>query len=607
MDKQRRATRKTSLKLYLNIVFIASIIISVLFTAIFMVQDNIIKSTERIRTEDYWRISQLCKNASYLSQQANNLASNVAFSSQIQSALIQYEYGEKPSLEQLRMQINQSLVYNGQFGSVLYDCVNFVIFSNDGEYIGSKEQYNSNVNLSTFQWFSQLKSSKGQSMWLPLGYDVNGSQTRHTLTIPIVKKIFSTQSSSSNTTDETVTLGKELGYTMTFISLDMFSNLMVDDIDTSTKEFFLVDNNDTVINCKDQKKIGEKLILVDKKNGYVDYSGSDYIKTTKEIKDRNWKYICLTNKTEVNREGMIALRTCIIICVILIFIFSAVGVHITHYIGTPVNILEKYFKRAKEENVSICEGSSILEFDNLFQSFNSTMNQIHDLTNEIYKNKLAHQELITAAKESQIQALQMQINPHFLYNNLDCINWRAQMDGSNDVSIMIQKLGEFFRSNTEITGETTTVKDEIQNIELYISLSSLRFGTRLRCFIDVDEQLYSYSIIKLLLQPFVENSIKYGLEMENSCESIWIWIGEDDGELVVSINDDGVGIDSATLESIRNLWNGMERGYVKTKSIGMYNAMRRLYLCYKNECNFEIFSESGKGTQIVITFPAVKI
>ena len=197
----------------------------------------------------------------------------------------------------------------------------------------------------------------------------------------------------------------------------------------------------------------------------------------------------------------------------------------------------------------------------------------------------------------------MQINPHFLYNTLDCINWRAQIDGNKEVAEMIRILGKFFRSNMEIKGEFTSLKAEIDNIELYITLSKLRFGTRLHCFIDIDERLYDQRIMKLLLQPLVENSIKHGLEVENIDENIWIWCGVDDNDLVISVKDDGRGMDPETLDYLRGLWDSREEEYKKTESIGLYNVMRRLYLCYRNECNLEIFSEPGRGTEIVITFP----
>lgn len=205
-------------------------------------------------------------------------------------------------------------------------------------------------------------------------------------------------------------------------------------------------------------------------------------------------------------------------------------------------------------------------------------------------------------KESQIQALQSQINPHFLYNTLDCINWKAQMDGNKEVAEMIRILGKFFRSNIEVKGEFTTLKEEIENVELYISLSKLRFGSRLHCYIDISEELYPCHIIKLLLQPLVENSIKHGLELENIEENIWIWCGTEDTDLVISVKDDGKGIKPEMLQYLRNLWDTREEEFKKTESIGLYNVMRRLYLCYRDDCNMEIFSELGKGTEVVITF-----
>ena len=594
-----------SIKAYLLLIFIVSIVATICLSGLAMRKKITENARERTLEGDAWLVSQLCETADYLSGQAENISATLAFDSDIQSALIAYEYGGAGvmGLDQVRIRINNNLLYKSRFNTALYDCINIVLFSNDGEVIGSKESFNQSARITDYDWFDQVENSHGKSIWLPLGYDSNSKSTSRVLTIPVVRKIFSTQSGKENTLNEVMTVGKALGYITVYIDAAMFSDIVAEDAAVYTKRFFLLDENNRIISCRNKEKIGETFEYQVKKNGYITVDGADYVMAEKKIENRGWNYICLTEQKEVTRDGSIVLSVCAILGTILILVFAAIGLMLSGSIAIPVKVLADHFKRAENSNVTIQETSGITEFTNLYESFNHTMEKIHDLANQVYENKLVHQELVLSIKESQIQALQMQINPHFLYNTLDCINWRAQIDGNKEVAEMIRILGKFFRSNMEIKGEFTSLKAEIDNIELYITLSKLRFGTRLHCFIDIDERLYDQRIMKLLLQPLVENSIKHGLEVENIDENIWIWCGVDDNDLVISVKDDGRGMDPETLDYLRGLWDSREEEYKKTESIGLYNVMRRLYLCYRNECNLEIFSEPGRGTEIVITFP----
>ena len=594
-----------SIKAYLLLIFIVSIVATICLSGLAMRKKITENARERTLEGDAWLVSQLCETADYLSGQAENISATLAFDSDIQSALIAYEYGGAGvmGLDQVRIRINNNLLYKSRFNTALYDCINIVLFSNDGEVIGSKESFNQSARITDYDWFDQVENSHGKSIWLPLGYDSNSKSTSKALTIPVVRKIFSTQSGKENTLNEVMTVGKALGYITVYIDAAMFSDIVAEDAAVYTKRFFLLDENNRIISCRNKEKIGETFEYQVKKNGYITVDGADYVMAEKKIENRGWNYICLTEQKEVTRDGSIVLSVCAILGTILILVFAAIGLMLSRSIAIPVKVLADHFKRAENSNVTIQETSGITEFTNLYESFNHTMEKIHDLANQVYENKLVHQELVLSIKESQIQALQMQINPHFLYNTLDCINWRAQIDGNKEVAEMIRILGKFFRSNMEIKGEFTSLKAEIDNIELYITLSKLRFGTRLHCFIDIDERLYDQRIMKLLLQPLVENSIKHGLEVENIDENIWIWCGVDDNDLVISVKDDGRGMAPETLEYLRGLWDSREEEYKKTESIGLYNVMRRLYLCYREECNLEIFSEPCRGTEIVITFP----
>ena len=144
-------------------------------------------------------------------------------------------------LDQVRIRINNNLLYKSRFNTALYNCVNIVLFSNDGEVIGSKEAFNQSTRISDYEWFDQVENSHGKSIWLPLGYDLNSKSTSKVLTIPVVRKIFSTQSGKENTLNEVMTVGKALGYITVYIDAAMFSDIVAEDAAVYTKRFFLLD------------------------------------------------------------------------------------------------------------------------------------------------------------------------------------------------------------------------------------------------------------------------------------------------------------------------------------------------------------------------------
>ena len=248
-----------SIKAYLLLIFIVSIVATICLSGLAMRKKITENARERTLEGDAWLVSQLCETADYLSGQAENISATLAFDSDIQSALIAYEYGGAGvmGLDQVRIRINNNLLYKSRFNTALYDCINIVLFSNDGEVIGSKESFNQSARITDYDWFDQVENSHGKSIWLPLGYDSNSKSTSRVLTIPVVRKIFSTQSGKENTLNEVMTVGKALGYITVYIDAAMFSDIVAEDAAVYTKRFFLLDENNRIISCRNKEKIGE--------------------------------------------------------------------------------------------------------------------------------------------------------------------------------------------------------------------------------------------------------------------------------------------------------------------------------------------------------------
>jgi two-component system sensor histidine kinase YesM len=205
--------------------------------------------------------------------------------------------------------------------------------------------------------------------------------------------------------------------------------------------------------------------------------------------------------------------------------------------------------------------------------------------NEELNARLVHSEL--KEREAELRALQSQIKPHFLYNTLDSIYWMALLQNNNDVAQMAVSLSESFKLSLNKGKETILVYNELKHIDHYLTIQNIRFNNRFQYIEDVEEQLKSLEMMKLLLQPLVENAIYHGLEPKVGPGTIRLTGRYDGNHVRFTVEDDGVGM--ADLERT-------EHGY------GMRNVKERLALYYGANSSLEVWSEAGRGTRITLRF-----
>lgn len=594
--------RQSTLRGYISQVCIIAMILTVFSIGVISYQFIKNNSIKQIRKVDSWLVKQQSQNVSYLIDKYNALALDLAFDNELQKALV--DYNNQENAKKNTVGVTASNIFTEKY-SYSSDFVNIVLFSLDGTVLGCKYPFNQYARMDQYPWYGDVAASMGKNLWFEPCTDATGSTTKNTLSIPMVRKIYSIQKRGNNYKYSTIALPQ--GYLLIYVNMDAFTALMNEDAVREFKMFLLVDREGQVIGSMNKSDVGQHFETGENPSGFVSFNNEKYLMTSDAISGSDgWNFIVLTNGAEVNREANQALIICIMICAILTVVLLVMTNFLSMRMNHPVNVLHTFFKKAETENVAIQEESRFLEFNDLYQSFNHMVDKIYTMSEEIHNQEMMQQELETESRESQIRALQMQINPHFLYNTLDCINWMAQMNNDMDVSEMILTLGKFFRSNIEMKGNFTSIGQELKNIELYMTLAKLRYRTRLHYFIEVDPSLNDLQIIKLLLQPLVENSMKYGLDQISGDEHIHLWIGAEDESVVVSLSDDGVGMSQEQLDNIRSLWENIGEYRADVRRVGLYNIMRRLYLCYKDDCSFEIFSEENNGTNVVITYPRMR-
>ncbi|MDG0811978.1 cache domain-containing sensor histidine kinase [Cohnella rhizosphaerae] len=236
------------------------------------------------------------------------------------------------------------------------------------------------------------------------------------------------------------------------------------------------------------------------------------------------------------------------------------------------------------------------EVRQLADGFNDMVRRLNELMAETYMQGIRR-------KEAELNSLQAQINPHFLYNTLESINWEAMMmtGGPNKVSEMVTALSDLLRLSISKGKEIVWFQDEIDHVKNYLILQKERYSDKFEVEWQIDERLYRYRTLKLILQPLVENAIYHGLELKEGPGVISIKGKLADGGLELEIADNGLGMDEAQLEAVRSSIE--EQRPSQPAGIGIRNVHERIRLYYGESYGIEVFSAKNAGTTIVIRLP----
>ena len=330
------------------------------------------------------------------------------------------------------------------------------------------------------------------------------------------------------------------------------------------------------------------------KNGNCSYS--IYVQT---LTNTGWK-IAICHNVTASFTSQLIYNISMGFVGILIFLLSfLVATLISRRVTTPIGILEKSMKELEDGNFDIVstidEKHSQEEIVRLNRNFNKMITQIRKLMEKVVEEQ-------TEKRKSELKALQNQINPHFLYNTLDSIVFMAEANKVQEVKTMVIALAKFFRISISKGKPIITVKEELEHVNNYMIIESIRYKDTFTFKIDCDPDCEDCLAMKLMLQPFVENSIYHGLKNLEDDGLIQIRVYQKDGFLYYIVQDNGFGMRQSKIDELYERMRNKE----VTNSVGIKNVYQRLKLYYGPQADIMIESELDEYTRFIIKTPIIK-
>lgn len=323
---------------------------------------------------------------------------------------------------------------------------------------------------------------------------------------------------------------------------------------------------------------------------FVSYSKSGYSK---------WKTVLLVPRAEIF-SPLAPIKMTILLTMLTAFVIvMLLSIMLGRIITKPILDLNKSINRIRRGDFSVrLQVNRKDEIGRIAQNFNLMQADLQ----EFIENKYIYQIKL---QQAELKTLYSQINPHFLYNTLDSIKAMADYYQVEEIAMMSQSLADMFRYNIKSSDEYVTLREELEQVEHYIQIQSFRFEGRFQYVVQVDEALMDYPILKMTLQPLVENAFYHGIEPVRKRSTITVSAYRQSDGVLLQVRDDGAGMSSEQLSNVRQeLLRSMHREeqFLSTTSsgIGIRNVYARYMIRYSDQVDFQVESSEGEGTSISI-------
>ncbi|WP_424769217.1 cache domain-containing sensor histidine kinase [Paenibacillus sp. sgz302251] len=400
---------------------------------------------------------------------------------------------------------------------------------------------------------------------------------------------------NNNETD----LNRPIGYLFLLIDKSEISKI-IDRYSVDPGQHYAIFNKESTLNIRTDagvandflQEIGERS---NKSSQETIYGGEPYVTFAQTSSD--WSLVSWITKREILQPARDLFFGILFIAVVLLLFCLFMVLFLSHRITKPLNMIQRKMKLIGEGlfvfKVPVVRNDEVGELA-------SAMNRMSDeIVSLIQKNR----EEEAKRRLLQLQTLEYQINPHFLYNTLDSVNMLARKHKDPIIADIVTYLSRLFRIGLNQGRELMTVADEVRHVTYYLKIQEIRFAGQLFWDVQLDKSIEDTKIIKFILQPLVENSINHGIRKREESGHIHIRIWKDTHVFVLEVEDDGVGIEPDQLERVRQSLTVGDDHEEKEHGFGLRNVHQRIQLHYGEHYGLQIDSEEGQGTTVSVRLP----
>ena len=477
--------------------------------------------------------------------------------------------------------------------------ISITLFSEYGEIIDSYplQQLKSNIDPRDNEWFQNARNKKENLHFSTphvqnLFYDPN---YKYTWVVSLSRAVEITKSGKTSS--------GVLLVDMNFSGIEQICK----NVEVSKNGYvYLIDTDGEIIYHPRQQLIYSNLITennyeaakFEDGNHIENFEGDKRLVTVKTVGYTGWKLVAISPMSDVT-AGYYEFRIfAIFIMIFAIFILISINMFVSSRIANPIRALEKAVKEFENGVVSLnIPKNGSYEIQHLAKAIKSMVNQM----NLLMENIMIEQE---AKRKSELNALQAQINPHFLYNTLDSIIWMIENENYDGSIVMVTALARFFRFSLSKGRNVITVRDELEHARNYLTIQNIRYKNKFSYSIQADEETLYLTSIKLIIQPLIENAIYHGMEYMSGEGDILVKSYKKNEDLYIDIIDNGLGMLQEVADKL--LTEEVNNQQRKGSGIGLKNVHERIKLYFGVEYGLEIYSEPDEGTIIRIHMPAIE-
>lgn len=368
-----------------------------------------------------------------------------------------------------------------------------------------------------------------------------------------------------------------------------------------TGHYVILDHSGKVVSYKDKGELGKdysdkeyyNAISQSEGNHKITMGNQEYLVTNKMYKKLGWNIVGIVPVAEVVKDSRRLQLFLLFLGGFFIVLTVFMGTFLAKYVSDPIIRLKKIIIQIGEgrRDIKISQDRSD-EIGELFFAFSRMIEKNDDLM----KNLLEEQN---RKKEYELALIQSQLNPHFLYNTLECICGMASLNKTDDIIFVVKELAFFYRGVLSKGNKVIPVKTELNIIERYFNILKYRYPNKLNYEIDCQKEAENCSILKLCLQPIVENAVLHGLRGKKNDWNIKVQVYIENERVILCVYDSGIGMDS---EKIKDVFNQDEWDKEKV-NFGIKATDERIKLCYGMDYGIHIESELGKFTKVYFVFP----